>query len=103
MKPHFVRVMFLPHIYEPEKGKITLDTEGCKHLFRYLDIFEKYGVRVNLTWWCVACNEMPWLAYPQDSWCSPPNDSMYAAESLAVFLKKYLMKRDIPALKRLFL
>ena len=104
MKPHFVRMMLLPHIFEPEKGTITLKTEGCEHLFRYLDVFEKNHVRVNLTWWCVSRKEMTWLAAEgNDAWCAPPNDSLHAAESLAIFLSKLIKEKGYTCVKDIIL
>ena len=100
----FVRMMLLPHIFEPEKGVITLETDGCRQLFRYLDIFQKLNIRVILTWWCVAREDMPWLAYPAERpWCSPPNDSMHAAESLAIFLKKLVEEKGYTCIKDIIL
>lgn len=104
MKLHFARMMLLPHIYEPKKGIITLKTKGCEHLFKYLDVFEKNSVRVNLTWWCVSRKDMPWLAsFGSDAWCAPPNDSFHAAESLAIFLKQLIEEKGYTCIKDIIL
>ena len=87
---HRVRIMVLPHWYEPENGKFSFEGNGDENemdsLWRYLDICEELGIKVTLTWW--GAQNGSWLSYSTDAlWLSAPNDLDEMAENISAFLQ----------------
>ena len=106
---HRVRVMVLPEWFEPhndnddpfeaDMDKFLFEGDGAKNemtsLWLYLDICERLGVKVTLTWWGAGNNtQNNWLAFPDcKEWLSAPNDLDEMAENISVFLQHALNEK----------
>lgn len=100
----YVRTMLLPNIYEPQENKIDYYTDGCENLYRHLDLWERLGIRVNLTWWCIPRKDMPWQScHDKPCWCSAPRDPLSAAKNLADFLHFLLKEKKYTCIRELIL
>ena len=87
---HRVRMMVLPHWFEPEKDRFEFEGKGdadeMDSLWLYLDICEELGVKVTLTWW--GAQNGTWLSYSTPAlWLSAPNDLGEMAKNISALLQ----------------
>lgn len=99
-----VRMMVVPEWYEPHENSYDFDSAQMTCMKRYLDVCQKNGIRVAVTWWCAETKlavSDPWLGYDSGNWCSAPNDLNKAAENVCTLLeylknqKKYTCITDL--------
>lgn len=81
-----VRMMICPEWFEPQNDNddpfssdpegFSFENEEMRCLFAYLDVCQRLGVEVNLTWWCAqTLDGRGWLSFPGVSdWASAPNE-----------------------------
>ncbi|MGA2033389.1 MAG: hypothetical protein ABSG68_14130 [Thermoguttaceae bacterium] len=98
----FNRVEIEQRIYEPERGKFTLDSPEMRILYRILDWNETHGADVFFQqMWCNAA----WLAYPayRDDPVgrvhSAPTDLGAFADGLAVLMEHLIKHRGYRSIK----
>lgn len=110
-----VRMMICPEWFEPQNDNddpfssdpegFSFENEEMRCLFAYLDVCQRLGVEVNLTWWCAqTLDGRGWLSFPGVSdWASAPNDLEEMAENISYLLRYLCEEQEYTCVKGLIL